>query len=162
MAAKKPAVKETSKTASTMASKSAPSAKSAPKGKSLEGKKLVAAVLIRGREASVRHDIKRALDNLRLWRRHICVVFEDTAVTRGQLNKAKDLITYGPISHETLAKLDEKRGSLKDRDGNKLHVYRMHPPRGGWGAKGIKLSYQEGGCLGLRRKGMDATLEKMY
>ena len=123
---------------------------------------LLAAILIRGREMGVRHDIRQTLENLKLQRRHICVVYPDCKSTRGMLNKAKDLITYGPITPATLAKLEEKRGSLKDRDGKKLNVFRMHPPRGGWGAKGIKMSYQEGGCLGLRRKGMDELLEKMY
>jgi ribosomal protein L30/L7E len=121
----------------------------------------IAAVLIRGREIGLRHDVVRTLDKLKLRRRHICVVYEDTPSVRGQLIKSKDLITYGPISEETYALLHEKRGSLKDRDGNKLDVFRMHPPRGGYGHKGIKVSYQEGGCLGLRRKGMDEFLAKM-
>ena len=121
----------------------------------------IAAVLIRGREIGLRHDVVRALDALKLQRRHICVVYKDTPSIRGQLFKVKDQITYGPISDETLKLLDEKRGSLKDRDGNKLHVYRMHPPRGGYGHKGIKVPYQMGGCLGLRRKGMDEFLAKM-
>jgi len=122
---------------------------------------IVAAVLIRGREVSVRHDIKQALDVLKLRRRHICVVYKDSQSIRGLLNKTKDLIAYGPISAETFKLLNEKRGSLKNRDGKALNVFRMHPPRGGWGHKGIKTSYQEGGCLGLRRKGMDELLTKM-
>jgi large subunit ribosomal protein L30 len=123
--------------------------------------KKIAAVLIRGREIGIRHDVVRALDGLKLRRRHICVVYDDVPATRGQLVKCKDLITYGPISDETYKLLNEKRGSLKDRDGKALDVFRMHPPRGGYGRKGIKTSYQEGGCLGQRRKGMDEFLAKM-
>jgi ribosomal protein L30/L7E len=121
----------------------------------------LAIVLIRNRTIGVRHDVHRALDRLRLRRRHICSVFPDNASVRGLMFKCKDLTTYGPISEETLKLLNEKRGSLKDRDGKTLNVFRMHPPRGGYGHKGIKVGYQEGGCLGLRRKGMDAFLAKM-
>jgi large subunit ribosomal protein L30 len=122
---------------------------------------MLAAVLIRGREMGVRHDVKQALNILRLQRRHICVVVPDTESVRGLMDKCKDLITYGPITGETLTMLNEKRGSLKNRNGKALNVFRMHPPRGGWGHKGIKVAYAEGGCLGLRRKGMDAILHKM-
>jgi ribosomal protein L30/L7E len=122
---------------------------------------LIAAVLIRGREIGLRHDVVRTLDKLKLQRRHICVVYKDTPAIRGMMEKCKDQITYGPITQETFKTLGEKRGSLKDREGKALNVFRMHPPRGGYGHKGIKVSYQEGGCLGMRRKGMDAFLAKM-
>ena len=123
--------------------------------------KHLAAVLIRGREIGVRHDVKQTLDILKLRRRHICVVLPDTVSHQGLMAKCKDLITYGPITSETLKLLNEKRGSLKNKEGKPLNVFRMHPPRGGYGYKGIKVGYQEGGCLGLRRKGMDEFLEKM-
>jgi large subunit ribosomal protein L30 len=144
--------------------KAAPKEKVAPKVERKAEQKtgnLIAAVLIRGREMGVRHDMRQTLEILKLRRRHICVVYTDSESLRGSLHKVKDLITYGPISAETFALLNEKRGSLKDRDGKALNVFRMHPPRGGYGHKGIKVSYQEGGCLGLRRKGMDAFLAKM-
>jgi large subunit ribosomal protein L30 len=139
----------------------APKAESkAPKAAKASGDK-IAAVLIRGREIGIRHDVKQALDILKLQRRQICVVYNDNPSIRGLLFKCKDLITYGPISEETYKLLNEKRGSLKNREGKALDVFRMHPPRGGYGRKGIKVSYQEGGCLGLRRKGMDEFLAKM-
>jgi ribosomal protein L30/L7E len=143
----------------------APVAAATPVAKSVEKKSestgRIAIVLIRNRTIGVRHDVVRALDNLRLGRRHICAVFPDNASTRGLMFKCKDLTTYGPISEEMFKLLNEKRGSLKDREGKLLNVFRMHPPRGGYGNKGIKVSYQEGGCLGLRRKEMDAFLAKM-
>lgn len=138
-----------------VASKESKSKESSPSGEKL------AIVLIRNRTIGVRHDVVRSLDKLRLGRRQICAVFEDTPSVRGMMFKVKDLTTYGPISEATLKMLNEKRGSLKDREGKLLNVFRMHPPRGGYGRKGIKVSYQDGGCLGLRRKGMDAFLEKM-
>lgn len=136
--------------------------KVAPANKSsASSNKLLAIVLIRNRTIGVRHDVVRTLDNLNLGRRQICAVFEDTPSIRGAMFKCKDLTSYGPISEETLKLLNEKRGSLKDREGKPLNVFRMHPPRGGYGRKGIKVSYQNGGCLGLRREGMDAFLGKM-
>ena len=133
-------------------------AATAPKA-DLKGEK-IAAVLIRGREIGIRHDVKQALDILKLKRRHICVIYNDSPSIRGLMVKCKDLITYGPISDGMLAELKAKRGSLKDRNGKELNVFRMHPPRGGY-RKGIKVSYQEGGDLGFRRKGMDDFLRKM-
>lgn len=143
----------------------APAKSDKPAEKTVERKTgstgMLAVVLIRNRTIGVRHDTVRALDNLRLRRRHICAVFQDNPTMRGLMFKCKDLTTYGPISEETLKLLNEKRGSLKDREGKPINVFRMHPPRGGYGHKGIKVGYQDGGCLGLRRKGMDDFLAKM-
>jgi ribosomal protein L30/L7E len=122
---------------------------------------LFAALLIRGSAIGTRHDIRRGLDKLRLRRRHICSVFTDTPSMRGLMHQCKDLITYGPITEETFTMLNQKRGSLKNSEGKPINVFRMHPPRGGYGNKGIKVDYQEGGCLGFRRKGMDDLLKKM-
>ena len=161
MATQKEAPAKTASTkAPAVAKAPAPSKESKLPKQSSTGDKL-AIVLIRNRTIGVRHDVVRSLDNLRLGRRQICAVFDDTPSVRGLMFKVKDLTTYGPISEETLKMLNEKRGSLKDREGKLLNVFRMHPPRGGYGRKGIKVGYQDGGCLGLRRKGMDAFLEKM-
>ena len=43
----------------------------------------IAAVLIRGREIGIRHDVVQALDILKLKRRHICVVYNDSPSIRG-------------------------------------------------------------------------------
>ena len=142
------------------APKQAPKAAAPKAEKTQKADGKIAAVLIRGREIGVRHDVKQALDILKLQRRHICVVYDDSPSIRGLMVKCKDLITYGPISSETYATLHDKRGSLKNREGKKLDVFRMHPPRGGY-RKGIKVSYQEGGDLGYRRSGMDEFLTKM-
>lgn len=125
-----------------------------------QSKGMLAAVLIRGK-IGARHDVVRAMDVLRLGRQHICVVIPDTPGNRGLLDKCKDFITYGSITEETIKELKEKRGSLKGRDGTELGVFRMHPPRGGYGMKGIKVQYQQGGPLGLRPGGMDEFLKRM-
>jgi ribosomal protein L30/L7E len=135
-------------------------AKSTQTSKELK-RPLLAALLIRGSAIGTRHDVRRALEKLQLGRRQICSVFADSPSMRGLMHQCKDLITYGPIGEETFKLLNEKRGSLKDKHGKPLHVFRMHPPRGGYGHKGIKVDYQEGGCLGYRSKGMDDLLKKM-
>lgn len=125
-----------------------------------EKKKKLAAILVRGREVGLNADQKATLDTLRLLRKHACAIIEDTPVNRGLLNAVKDFITYGPISDETLKDLKGKRASLKSGD-RELNVFRLHPPRGGWERKGIKVSYQNGGALGLRRGKMDDLIMKM-
>ena len=162
MATQKEAPAKTSKAPAKapVASKESKSPKPVAASTASSGSKL-AIVLVRNRTIGVRHDVVRSLDKLRLGRRQICAVFDDTPSIRGLMFKVKDLTTYGPISEDTLKLLNEKRGSLKDREGKPLNVFRMHPPRGGYGRKGIKVNYQDGGCLGLRREGMDAFLGKM-
>ncbi len=134
-------------------------AKKAPTAKvHHEGGKL-AVVLIRGMIGS-RHDVRKTLLDLKLHRKMICVIHADTQVHRGMMKLAKDFITYGPVSDETIAQLRAKRREIK-KDGKGINVFPMNPPRGGFGHKGTKVGYQDGGCLGYRAKGMDALLEKM-
>ena len=121
---------------------------------------LLAGVLIRGREVGMDHDVKQTLDILRMRRKNVCVVVPDNLVNRGLFNKVKDFIAYGPVDAAVLKELQEKRGSLK-KDGKDLNVFRMHPPRGGFARKGTKVSYQQGGVLGLRAEKMADLLKKM-
>lgn len=113
----------------------------------------IAAVLVRG-TVNVRHDILAALRALKLLRKHACVILEDTPENRGMMRKAKDFIAYGPISPEMEKELAKKRSSSEN-------VFHLNPPRGGFGRKGIKVSYQEGGALGYRAESMDALLKRM-
>lgn len=125
-----------------------------------QGGKLLAAVLLRGM-IGARHDVRKALAALRLGRKFICVVVPDNASNRGAMFLAKDFITFGPITPEVLEELRAKRGSLKDSEGKELNVFRMPPPRGGFGKKGTKAGYQQGGELGLRPEGMADLLRRM-
>jgi ribosomal protein L30/L7E len=119
----------------------------------------LAAILIRGQIGS-KSEVKSALRTLRLLRRHVCVILPDTQESRGMLALCKDYIAYGPVDEATLAELASKRKALKGSDGKPLNVYRLHPPRGGYGSS-TKLSYQEGGVLGLRRERMGELIRKM-
>lgn len=113
---------------------------------------MIAAVRIRG-VTGVRFDIKDTMDSLNLKKKHACVLLEDNPVTAGMLDKAKDFITFGPVSDDVVALLKEKRGST-------AKAFFLHPPRGGFERKGIKTPYASGGALG-KRDTMDVLIRKM-
>ncbi len=108
---------------------------------------MIAAVLVRGL-VNVRHDAKAALAALNLRKKHLCVLLEETPERLGQLRRAKDFITYGRVSEETVAAL-RQRGDAP---------YPLPPPLGGW--KGTKKSFAQGGALGDRGS-MDDLLKRM-
>ncbi len=120
---------------------------------------ILAAVRVRG-EQGISVTTRDALDSLRLRRKHVCVLYADTPLTRGALRKCKDFITYGTITEETNALLIEKRG-VKDAEGRLKPFFALHPPRGGFERKGIKKGFAEGGALGDRGAAMDALIRKM-
>jgi large subunit ribosomal protein L30 len=71
-----------------------------------------AAIRIRG-HPGVRGDIEDTMRMLRLTRANHCVVLQETDEIRGMLMKAKDYITWGEISEETLARMIKFRGRLQ-------------------------------------------------
>ncbi|NOZ81235.1 MAG: 50S ribosomal protein L30 [DPANN group archaeon] len=138
----------------------------------------VAAIRLRG-DVNIHYDIKRTLELLRLQRKHVCVVYQNSVSLQGMLRKVKDYVTFGTIDEATLKELVAKRGSLfTDReqdskgkitynkfiviDGKKVRPYfRLNPPRGGFETKGIKKPYTVGGALGKRKDGVDLLVRKM-
>jgi len=60
----------------------------------------------------VRGDIEDTMRMLRLTRANHCVVLSETSEIKGMLMKAKDYITWGEISEETLARMIKFRGRL--------------------------------------------------
>ncbi len=128
--------------------KPAPVEKPAPKAKQF------AVILIRGRQIGVRHDILKALDSLKLLRKHVCAIIPDNKVNQGILRKVKDFTAYGEVSPEVIKELSAKRKPVSE------NVFRLAPPRGGFSRKGIKVSYQNGGVLG-KRPSMDDLIRRM-
>ena len=114
----------------------------------------IAIILIRGL-VGVRHDIKGALTSLNLRKKHACIILEDSPTLRGVLRKTQDMVTFGEVTDETIALLNEKRKPLAKG------VYLLHPPRGGFERKGIKKSFVVGGALGNRKDAMNDLLKKM-
>lgn len=116
----------------------------------------VAAILIRGPH-DIEANIRETLYLLRLRKKHACAVHEKTPVIMGMLRKVKDYATYGEISEETFAEMAKKR---KPKD-EKHPVFHLHPPRGGYGRKGIKVSFQEKGALGYRKDRIKDLIMRM-
>ena len=70
-----------------------------------------AAIRVRG-HSGVRGDIEDTMRMLRLTRANHCVVLPETPEIKGMLMKAKDYITWGEVSEETLARMIKFRGRL--------------------------------------------------
>ena len=75
-----------------------------------------AVIRVRG-IVNVKPDIKKTLQLLCLTRANHCVLIEETPSNKGMLQNAKDYITWGEVSKETIAQLLTKRGRLT---GDKL------------------------------------------
>ncbi|MEM2089957.1 MAG: 50S ribosomal protein L30 [Candidatus Pacearchaeota archaeon] len=134
----------------------------------------IAVIRIRGL-VGVRREIRETLDKLKLRKKFVCVIVDDTKEIMGMLKKAQNYIAYGEIDEETLKELIMKRGRKPGNKpieigGKKLEefikeflqgkkklkdlgikpFFRLHPPRQGF-KKSIKLLYPKG-VLGYNPK----------
>jgi large subunit ribosomal protein L30 len=114
----------------------------------------IAIIRIRG-DIRVNRDIKAALSMAGLGKKNTCVLKPDTPHTRGTLKKVKDYVTWGILSGEIHKLLTEKR------KGKKENSFRLHPPRKGFGRKGIKASFVNGGALGDRKEKINDLITRM-
>lgn len=131
----------------------------------------------------VRREIKKTLDMLRLRKKFVAVIVDDTKEMKGMINRAKDYLAYQILDEKTLvllltkraklvggkdAKIDEKKISefAKKFLDNKAELdelkikpfFSLHPPRGGF-KKGIKHAYPKG-VLG-NNPGLNKLIERM-
>jgi large subunit ribosomal protein L30 len=91
----------------------------------------------------------KTLELLKLRKKHSCAVVPATPVFLGMLQSAKDFITWGEISGETLAKL-KKSGK---------GVFKLKPPKGGF--RSIKKDFKSGGDLGYRGSDINKLIVRM-
>lgn len=107
----------------------------------------LAVIRIRGgvRQSKV---VKDTLYMLKLRNQHNMIIIPKNSSLLGMVRKVKDYVTYGEISPE-----------LKQKLGDKVH--RLHPPRGGYERKGIKLPFSIGGVLGYRKEKINDLIKKM-
>ncbi len=119
----------------------------------------IAVVLIRGL-VNVTKDKKSTLKMLNIHKKHNCVVVKNNDVYKGMIFKVKDYVAYGEIDDETHALLVQKRKDKKGKEDNKK-TFRLNPPRGGFGRKGIKRPFGEGGALGYRGNKINELLKRM-
>jgi large subunit ribosomal protein L30 len=121
--------------------------------------KLLAAIRIRG-VIGLKQSFKDTLSMLRLYKKNSCVILEDTPVNRGMLVKVKDFITYGEVDEETLHTLAKQR-KKQNYSSRGLKVFRLSPPKKGFGRKGIKWSFVNKGALGYRGDKINDLIKRM-
>jgi len=130
-------------------------------------KEKLAVVRIRGTTGAGR-DIDRTLNQLRLYKKNYCVVVPKTSGYLGMVKKIKDYVTWGDIDEKIFNALVERRGeeyngSVSDKNGKIKYSkfmgamdkkikkkFRLNSPKKGYGRKGIKVSFNNGGALGYR------------
>ena len=145
---------------------------------SIRLKAKIAAVRVRGL-AGINRGINDTMDMLKLFRKNFCVVLENAPSNVGMLKKAKDYITYGEMDDETYKLLIEKRsipykgpetdssGKIKYNkfnlvDGKKIKKYfKLNSPKKGYGRKGVKKTFKQGGALGYRGDKINDLLRRM-
>jgi len=99
----------------------------------------------------LRKEIRDTLFMLGLKTKNCCVIKKSTPQFLGMVNKVKDFVTWGVINDETKKFLEAKGDS----------PYRLHPPRKGYGKKGIKVAFRVGGSLGDRGDGINDLIARM-
>ncbi len=138
----------------------------------------IAVIRVRGR-INLSEELKKTFEMLNLHNKNWCVVLNDSPSVRGMLKKVKDYVTWGEISESTYNELIQKRGEkYKERTEDsrskiqykKYIIYnnekykrffRLNPPKKGYGRKGIKASFNNGGALGYRAEKINDLLQRM-
>ncbi|MBI4143414.1 uL30 family ribosomal protein [Candidatus Woesearchaeota archaeon] len=138
----------------------------------------LAAIRVRG-IVGMSRKMESTLSMLKLYRKNYCAIISNGHSGIGMLKRAKDYITWGEIDEETFKALVSKRGEeFKDRDtdaagkirysdfitaGNKIlkKYFRLNAPRKGFGRKGIKHTFKEGGALGYRGEAINDLIRRM-
>lgn len=111
--------------------------------------------------------VRETLKSLRLHRQNYCTVVLKAPTVEGMIQKAKDFITWGEIDEETHKMLIEKRGgedkgvSDSSKEKGQKGYFRLNPPRKGYGRKGVKKVFGEGGALGYRGEKINDLIRRM-
>jgi|TARA_B100001971_G_C18083548_1_gene479621 large subunit ribosomal protein L30 len=75
----------------------------------------IAIIRIRG-NFHVKKEVVYTMNMLRLYKKHSCVILDETKSNIGMINKMKDYVTWGELDNDTFKLLLTKRGKLP---GNK-------------------------------------------
>lgn len=123
----------------------------------------LAAILIRG-PVHVDREVVDTLYYLRLRNKHTCVVLANSPTITGMLKRCSNYIAWGEISQETLQELKNRRTKTTisaNGTPQPKPYFRLHPPRGGFERKGIKVPFTQGGSIGYRGQAINALIKKM-
>lgn len=110
----------------------------------------LAIVRVRG-DVRIGFKVRGTFTMLRLNQKNHCVVVEDAPHIRGMLKPIAPFATWGPVDEKTLTELKKK--------GDKL--FRLNPPRKGYGRKGVKMPFKLGGATGDRKEKINDLLMRM-
>jgi len=109
-------------------------------------------VRVRG-TVHIKQDIKKTLELLNLNKKNHCVIVQENPQIKGMINKTKNYITWGEIDETTENELKKAKGDVK--------IFKLNPPRKGYGRKGIKISFSLKGALGYRSNKMNDLIKRM-
>lgn len=111
----------------------------------------LAIIRIRG-QVNLTKKTKDTLEMLKLKAKNNCVIREKNPSLLGMLKKVQHLITWGEITSEIEEKLKQKE---------KKGIIRLHPPRKGYGRKGVKMPFTKKGAYGDRKEKINELIERM-
>ncbi|MBS3106350.1 uL30 family ribosomal protein [Candidatus Woesearchaeota archaeon] len=139
----------------------------------------IAVVRVRGL-VRVKTPVQETMRHLRLMNRNYCVFLDPTPQNRGMVRRVRDYVTWGEVDDGFFAEVAEKKGDAytgREQDakgkisysrryhivnGKKIRKYfRLNPPRGGYGRKGVKAPFSLGGALGDRKEKIVSLIRRM-
>lgn len=144
----------------------------------METAQRLAAIRIKG-VIGMKREVESTLEALRLYKKNYCCVVPNNKIYVGMLKKANDYLAWGEIDEQTFNELVDKRGEQfndreKDSKGKisyndfmlinnkKIKKYfRLNSPKKGFGRKGLKHSFQQGGALGYRGNAINDLIKRM-
>ena len=113
---------------------------------------MIAAVKVRS-SIDAPEEARKAMETLGLEKPNQVVFFEEDEAIIGNMEKAKDFITFGEASEEVIEEFEDRYSDVEH--GTTVDA---RPPSGGY--SDTKRGVNQGGSLG-RRKSMDSLLERM-
>ncbi len=121
-------------------------------------------------------DAENNLSRLRLRRKYVCTIIEETREIKGMIQKARNFIAYGEIDKPTLIELIKLRGKslnnkkidaekvaemiLKNKSFDNAEIkpfFRLHPPRKGINSK----EHFPRGVLGDNKEKINKLIRRM-
>jgi large subunit ribosomal protein L30 len=110
----------------------------------------LAIVRVRG-NVRIGTGVRDTFKMLGLNKKNHCVIVEDLPHIKGMLKPISHLATWGPVDEKTLAALKTK--------GDK--IFKLNPPRKGYGRKGVKMPFKRGGASGDRKEKINDLIMRM-
>ncbi|NPA38688.1 MAG: 50S ribosomal protein L30 [Candidatus Nanohaloarchaeota archaeon] len=116
----------------------------------------IAVVRVKG-TVGVDKRIEETLKRLKLTKPNHVVFYKLTPSIEGMVKKVKDYVTWGEVEESFIKEVESKASKSKEDD----NLYRLAPPRKGYGKKGIKHSYSKKGAVGYRGKDIKDLIVRM-